>query len=150
MKTYYFYTLHGQFGTSSELNHSDIVLESIERKDGILLRAANQYFNSISKIREQFELDNGIDVRYFKVYGFKEVTKKSYDWIVEDDKRIISRMSEKSKQLLIKFGFNTDSWHRPFKINFGTENNIKRYLELRANKIPYIDSEDLTIELLDE
>lgn len=149
MKTYYFYTLHGEFAPKDKYDYTALVRESIETKNGLLLRATNNYFDSKRNIREQFQLDNGIDVRYLKYYGFKEITKESYDKIVLDDERIMSRKSEKSKTLLTNYGFDLKGWHKPFKIHFATDSNIDKWLKLRADKISYMDSKNIIIELLD-
>ena len=93
-------------------------------------------------------MDNGIDVRYIKYYGFKEITKENYELILLDDERIMSKMSEKSKKLLTNFGFDLDGWHKPFKINFATEHNIKKWLKLRSDKITFMDSDNLITNLL--
>lgn len=150
MKIRYFYTLHGEFAPQDKYDYLELVRESINKRDGILLRAANNYFDSKRTTREMFELDNGIDVRHMKYYGFKEVKKENYDWIVLDDERIMSQKSEKNNKLLSKFGFDLDGWHKPFKIPFATEDNIKKLLKLRSDKIPYMDSDKLQIYLLNE
>lgn len=60
-----------------------------------------------------------MDARYFKGNGVKEITKESYDWIIEEDKRIVSNRSEKDKKLIAEYlpkDFK-NAWHRPFFVN---------------------------------
>ena len=67
---------------------------------------------------EEFELQNGCDVRRFQEDGIKEISKESYNTIIEDDKRIVASRTEKSKKLIEQYlpADFENGWHRPFKI----------------------------------
>lgn len=58
------------------------------------------------------------DVRRFEERGVKEVTKEQYEKIVEDEKRILEKRSDRMKEMIELYlpeSFRT-GWHRPFCI----------------------------------
>jgi hypothetical protein len=144
-QTFYFYILHDCEKYSSITNKEEdfdylsSVKKAIESASGKSLILANDIREHIAKRREEYELDNGIDVRDLQFTGeIKEITKESYEIILADDVRILEKMSDKSKKLLVEFGFDLDGWHRPFKIEAKNKSYLKMALKRKFNYLPTI------------
>ena len=140
-KTFYFYIIHAcrENPNRYNFNYLDTVKKSLDIKNYKLLELANDINDTLMIESESYSLDNGIDVREFYFTGeIKEITEESYNIILADDKRIMANMSEKTKNLLTRFGIPLDGWHRPFKIEAKNRVYLKRALELKMGFKPII------------
>lgn len=138
---FYFYILHDCDKNihKKKFDYLSNVQKGIELGSSKILELANNIKDYNTKIRKEYELDNGIDVRDLQFTGeIKEITKESYERIKLDDVRIITEMSDKSKKLLIKFGFDLDGWHRPFKILAKNKYYLKSGLKRKFGFLPKI------------
>lgn len=119
----YYYKLHNFLGRLPEDKYQekyDEILGNIDNTQSyvhsyvLVGRAMEPY----RKRAEEFELQNQCDVRRFQEEGVKEISEESYNWIVEEDKRIVTSRTEKSKRLIKEFlpAEFENAWHRPFKI----------------------------------
>jgi len=152
---YYFYTLN------EERNPSDKIMDDVERLETELLdkcsktrdKALKSWYmsgvamshelkNNRIQNREKYELQNGIDVRFFKRYGLKEITEESYNEIKTDDERIVKSFNEKTRSLLLQYNHPIDGWHFPLIIEANDRSHLKWILK---NKYP-----DYEIHLKDE
>ena len=119
----YYYKIHNFLGRLPEDRYQEEFDEIlVDIKDpGVYVHAytlAQKSTELHRKRTEEFELQNGCDVRRFQEEGVKEISEESYNWIVEEDKRIVDSRTEKSKGLIKKFlpAEFENAWHRPFKI----------------------------------
>jgi hypothetical protein len=138
---FYFYILHdcNKNNKSAEFDYLANVKKAIASGSTKSLTLANEIQEHVRRRREEYELDNGIDVRDLQFTGeIKEITKESYELIKADDVRIIAKMSDKSKKLLIQFGFELDGWHRPFKIEAKNKNYLKSALKRKFGFSPKV------------
>lgn len=118
----YYYKLHNFFGRLPEDKYQeefDEILDDIQDTGGYVhaYMLVQKSMEPHRKRAEEFELQNGCDVRRFQEEGVKEISEESYNWIVEEDKRIVARRTEKSKRLIKEFlpAEFENAWHRPFK-----------------------------------
>ena len=118
----YYYKIHNFSGSLPEDKYQekyDGILDDIQdpRTYVYTYMLAQKAMAPHWKRAEKFELQNGCDVRRFQEEGVKEISEESYNWIVEEDKRIVASRTEKSKRLIKEFlpAEFENSWHRPFK-----------------------------------
>lgn len=62
-------------------------------------------------------------------YGIKEITEEGYNIIVDDEKRIVKNLNEKSLKLLKKFDHRTDGRHFPFTVEAENKGHLKWILK---------------------
>lgn len=130
--TKYFYVLHGEFTPKhlnddlDLLNHAEQV--GVKQADYLLSKNTFESKQTLFEKSNRFRLDNGIDVRYLKHFGAKEITKERYERLLLQDKEIVANMSSESKLLLKQFGHNTHGWHYPFCIEAKDENELSHIL----------------------
>ena len=137
--TFYFYVLNDcsvpvkdDYG---ELEYIRDVKHALKNKNPLLLDKANICADISRNRRELFEIGNGIDVRSFRYTGeVKQTSEIQYEFIVQDDIRISQSFSEKTKRLLTEYGFKTDGWHWPFKIEASSEEEIYSLIEQKLGK----------------
>lgn len=143
-RPFYFYVLHdSKVNNKYNFDYLETVKRAFLIKSTRLLTLANNVKDLREKMDEKYLLDNGIDVRELYFTGeIKEISKESYDMIVEDDKRILANMSEKSKNLLLQFGFDLDGWHRPFMIEAKNKSYLKTALKRKFGELPTIIFKD--------
>lgn len=142
-KTFYFYILHdcnkNHSSDDYEFDYLKTVRNAMEMKNGFFLQLANDVKEMVECRTEKFLLGNGIDVRNLQFTGeIKEISEESYNLIVEDDKRIMANMSDKTKKLLLGFGFDLDGWHRPFKVEAKNKIYLKSVLKRKLGYSPKI------------
>lgn len=125
----YYYKVHNFLGKLPEDKYQNQYDDALDRiKDLVtycfIYEKVQRSMEPLYKKAEEFELQNGCDVRRFQEEGTKEIDEKSYNTILEDDKRIVASRTEKSKRLIKEYlpADFENGWHRPFKI----EENEKR------------------------
>ena len=133
MKTYYFYTLQGEEYPEKIIKHDEYLRENLEKyikeKDALGLKIVSGAIESQEHYHKRDSLQNGQNARYLKRYGVKEVTEETYNIIVDDEKRIVKNLNEKSLKLLNKFGHRTDGWHFPFTVEAESKGHLKWLLK---------------------
>lgn len=119
----YYYKIHNFFGRLPEDKYQekyDEILDNVDNVQSYVYSYAlvGRAMEPYRKRAEQFELQNQCDVRRFQEEGVKEISEESYNWIVEEDKRIVASRTEKSKRLIKEFlpAEFENAWHRPFKV----------------------------------
>lgn len=56
------------------------------------------------------------NIRRFEERGIKEISKEQYEWILEEEKRILNKRTDRMKELIERYlpeSFRT-GWHRPY------------------------------------
>ena len=133
MKTYYFYTLQSDEYPEKIIKHDEYLRENLEKyikeKDALGLEIVSGTIHSQKSFDKVDSLQNGQNARYLKRYGVKEVTEETYNIIVDDEKRIVKNLNEKSLKLLNKFGHRTDGWHFPFTVEAQSKGHLKWLLK---------------------
>ena len=133
MKTYYFYTLNGVQYPEKIIKYDEYLKENLEKyikeKDVLGLEIVSDAIQSQKSFDEVDSLQNGQNARYLSRYGIKEVTEETYNIIVDDEKRIVKNLNEKSLKLLKKFDHRTDGWHFPFTVEAESKGHLKWLLK---------------------
>jgi hypothetical protein len=101
------------------------------------------FVNKINELKKTmgkaFLLDNGIDVRELYYPGeVKEISKEFFDQLVLDDIKQCARQSDTHNSLLIKFGFDTTSWHKPFVMEAKNKVYLKSAMKRKFGFLPKI------------
>lgn len=113
----YYYTIYREFPDRNHIDGIRLAHKTIENINDYL---SSSIANSILEIeninKEPFLLDNGVDVRFYKKISVKEISRYEYDEILKINNNIYESMSYKSKNLLIKFGFDPKNIHGAFVI----------------------------------
>jgi hypothetical protein len=144
-QTFYFYIIHGckavidKRSATHDFNYLETVGTALKNKSAFTLQLANDVQDIISERRDRYSLGNGIDVRELYFTGeIKQISEEGYNEILEDDERIMANMSDKEKDLLTKFGFDLEGWHRPFKIEAKNKIYLKRALVRKLGYSPIV------------
>jgi uncharacterized protein YneR len=125
---YYFYTLNKEHRPEDRVLEKELLTKSSNTNDKELFSWYMLAVAQLQKLRkrdEEYEFQNGQDVRYFVRYGVKEINEETYNQIVEDDIRIVSGFNQKTLDLMNKFGHRKDGWHFPFYVDAESRSHLK-------------------------